>query len=98
MLSLSDKEKRLDPPEKDHPKLLRLPNVGGKGFTKAEMDLIQEMDPDIEILPDGSYTINGQTPAEILAKYEMTIKDLVGGFRSKDALRLVPGGNTKVKK
>jgi len=96
---LSDKEKRLESAEEDkRTNLLFLPIINGKGFTKSEIELLQEMDPDIKILADGSYTINGQTPAEIAAKYEITIKDLVAGIRPKDALRLVPGGNSKVKK
>ena len=79
-------------------KPLLLPNVNGKGFTKAETELIQEMDPDIEIFSGGSYTINGQTPAEILAKYELTMRDLLGGKKTREALHLVTAGESKVRK
>ena len=72
----------------DHPKLLHLPNVGGKGFTKAEIELLQEMDPDIVILPDGSYTINGQPSEEINATYKKSMEDLV---RPKKELKYIKG-------
>ena len=70
-------------------KPLFLPIINRKGFTKAEIELLQEMDPDIQILPDGSYTINGETPEQIRSKYDRLMKELAQPSRPK--LKLIPG-------
>jgi hypothetical protein len=73
-------------------KFLFLPTVKGKGFSKAEIELLREFNPDIKILPDGTYTIDGQTSEEINANYKRTIKELIEiGKGKKKGLRFVPG-------
>ena len=79
----------------DHPKPLFLPTIKGKGFTKAEIDLLREMDPDIHILPDGRYTINGETAEQIEAKYSKLTKDLAGSLKWKPELRFIPGKGSR---
>ena len=80
-------------------KLLFLPTLKGKGFSKAEMELLRELDPDIKILPDGTYTIDGQTSEEINANYKRTIKELMEiGKGKKKGLEFVAGKKTRGKK
>jgi len=83
----------------DHPKPLFLPTIKGKGFSKAEMELLRELDPDIKILPDGTYTIDGQSSEEINANYKRTIKELMEiGKGKKKGLEFVAGKKTRGKK
>jgi hypothetical protein len=77
-------------------KLLFLPTIEGKGFSKAEIELIRELGPEIKILPDGTYTIDGQTSEEINANYKRTIKELMEiGKGKKKGLQFVPGKRGK---
>ena len=70
--------------ETDRPNLLFLPIINGKGYTKAEIELLREMDVDIKVFADGSYTINGETPEEIRAKHKKSMEDLVKGKREDE--------------
>lgn len=80
-------------------KLLFLPTVKGKGFSKAEIELLRELDVDIKMLPDGRYTIDGQTSEEINANYKRTIKELMEiGKGKKKGLEFVAGKKTRGKK
>jgi hypothetical protein len=57
-------------------KPLFLPILGGKGYTKREVELLRELGAEIKVLADGSYTINGETHEEIETKYKQSIKEL----------------------
>lgn len=75
---MPDKEKRLEPPD-DRPNLLFLPIINGKGYTRAEVELLQEMGVEVKVFPDGTYTINGETPEEIRAKHKKSMEELTKG-------------------
>jgi len=80
--------------DKNRPKHLFLPTIKGIKYTKRDVELLREMDVDIRILPDGSYTINGETPQEIREKFKRTMEELHKWAYPDGEIR-VPGVHVK---
>jgi hypothetical protein len=73
---LPNKEKNLGQPDNDPPTPLFLPTIKGMNYTKADVELLRELGVEIRAYPDGTYTINGETPETIREKFKKTMEEL----------------------
>jgi hypothetical protein len=69
--------------------LLFLPTIKGRSFTKRDEEILRELNPEIKVFPDGTYTINGETSEQINAKFRKFCDELYDSS-SNEEIR-VPG-------